>query len=83
MKRYRCLASDSIFILGFTSLFLMAWEVPCNFFPKIMGGNQGNTVFNAIDANLASDILAAGGYTNDNEITSTTSVMKLPLFVVY
>ena len=48
-----------------------------------MGGNQGDTNFNAIDANLASDVLAAGGHTYDYEITGTSTSSQLPLFVVY
>jgi hypothetical protein len=48
-----------------------------------MGGNQGNTNFNAIAANLLSDVLAAGGHTNDPGITNTNSVTRFPLIVVY
>ncbi len=48
-----------------------------------MGGNQGDTYFNAIDANLASDVLAAGGHTYDHEITGTSTPSQLPLIVVY
>jgi hypothetical protein len=48
-----------------------------------MGGNQGDTNFNAIAANLDADVLAAGGHTYDNEITGTTTASQLPLLVVY
>ncbi len=48
-----------------------------------MGGDQGDTNFNAIDANLASDTLAAGGHTNDPGITNTNIASRLPLLVVY
>ena len=48
-----------------------------------MGGNQGDTNFNAIDANVASDVLAACGHTFDNGITGTITLSRLPFIVVY
>ena len=48
-----------------------------------MCGNQGDTNFNVIYANLALDFLAAGGQTNDPEITVTSNASQLPFIVVY
>ena len=74
----------SFFIIGFVTLFTTTLEAPsCKLFPKIMGGNQGDTNFNAIAANLALDILAAGGHTYDHEITGTSSTSQLMLILVY
>jgi hypothetical protein len=63
----------SFLIVGLAMLFTTTRETPCKLFPKIMGGNLGDTNFNAIDANLVSDILAAGGHTYDIGITGTTT----------
>ena len=74
----------SFLIVAFATLFTTTREAPsCKLFPKIMGGNQGDTNFNAIAANLAADVLAAGGHTYDNEITGTSTASQLPLIVVY
>ena len=74
----------SFMIIGFVTLITTTQEAPsCKLFPKIMGGNQGDTNFNAIDANLAADVLAAGGHTYDHEITGTATSSQLPLIVVY
>ncbi len=71
-------------IVGFVMLFTTTREAPsCKLFPKIMGGNQGDTNFNSIDVNVASDVLAACGHTFDHEITGTSTASQLPLFVVY
>ena len=73
----------SFLIYGLVILFTSTCEAPCKLFPKIMGGNQGDTNFNANVANLASDVLAAGGHTNDNGITGLSTPIQLPLIVVY
>ena len=74
----------SFLIVGLVTLFTTTFEAPsCKLFPKIMGGNLGDTNFNTIDANLALDILAAGGHTFDNEITGISTASQLPLLVVY
>jgi len=74
----------SFMIIGFVMLITTTREAPsCKLFPKIIGGNQGDTYFNAIAANVASDVLAAGGHTSDHELTGTSTFSQLPLIVVY
>ena len=73
----------SLVVVGLVTLFTRTWEAPCKLYPKIMGGNQGDTNFNAIAANLAADVLAAGGHTYDHEVTGTTTASQLPLIAVY
>ncbi len=73
----------SFLIVGLVTLLTTTRGAPCKLFPKIMGGNQGDTNFNAIAANMAADVLAAGGHTYDNEITGTSTPSQLPLIVVY
>ena len=73
----------SFMMIGIVTLITTTREAPCKLFPKIMGGNQGDTNFNAIAANVALDVLAAGGHTYDHEITGTATSSQLPLIVVY
>ncbi len=83
MKSVLLKSKFSFVIVGLVTLFTRTWEDPCKLYPKIMGGNQGDTNFNSIDANQALDILVAGGHTNDPGITNTNIASRLPLVVVY
>ena len=74
----------SFLMVAFSMLFSTTREAPsCKIFPKIMGGNQGDTYFNSIAANQGSDVLAAGGHTSDPGITGIATSSRFPLFVVY
>ena len=42
----------------------------CNSFPKIFGGNDGDSYLYQIDVN--NDYLAMGGFTCDNTLTGTS-----------
>ena len=84
MKPLLSKSTLSFLIVGFATLITTTRGAPsCKLFPKIMGGNQGDTNFNAIAANLAADVLAAGGHTYDHEVTGTTTASQLPLIAVY
>ena len=58
----------SIIYLSMIALCFNISTTNCNLFPMFLGGNKGNTSFTALDANLDMNVLAAGGYTNDNEL---------------
>jgi hypothetical protein len=45
----------------FYSLLPLVKTLPCNIFPKIFGGSSGITKSQAIDVNMAKDILVITG----------------------
>ena len=51
---------------------------PCSSFPKIFGGNGGDTILNQID--VFGDYVAMGGNTDDITLTATNS--NLPYVAV-
>ena len=51
---------------------------PCSSFPKIFGGNGGDTILNQID--VSGDYVAMGGNTNDISLIATNS--SLPYVAV-
>ena len=59
--------------------------IGCNLYPKILGGNLGNTVFTSLDTSLSNDLLTAGGYTNDYALANSlfSSTDNVPLIVAY
>ena len=66
-----------ISILTLSCLICAFAPLPCKLYPKILGGNSGNTSFTSLDVNLAKDYLAAGGFTNDYELTNRTSAANI------
>lgn len=62
----------SIPLLLIWSLVSLLNAQPCRNFPKIIGGDSGNTNINQIDVFIKGDALAFGGDTNDVTIAAYT-----------
>lgn len=72
--------SSSWFIRIFCVVILssVANLIPCNSFPKILGGSSGDSTVHQID--VFEDFIAYGGGTND--ITLTTFATNLPVILL-